>query len=93
METKSQKVYTVSEIAELLVTVTGETCACNINGNDEWLPFVCKYCKDETLECPEPKEENACWKEYLNHLDKLSEYNEIGSDNFMKKYFDSNIVY
>ena len=85
---KSNESMTFDEIAELLATITGDDCACNINGNDEWLSFVCKYCKDETLECPEPKEKYGCWKEFLRNLNKLYEYNELGLDEYMKKYLE-----
>lgn len=34
--------YTVHEVAEILAEAFGDTCACNINGNDEWLPEKCE---------------------------------------------------
>ena len=53
--------YTLEEVAELLANLFGE-CACDVNGNDEWLPLACKYADTE---CPRPKEENGCWMQFL----------------------------
>lgn len=59
-------VVEVDKVAELLcVSFGGDTCACNFNGNDEWLWEKCKY--DET-ECPTPKDELGCWKEYVKAM-------------------------
>ena len=49
------------EVAEMLSGLFGE-CACNVNGNDEWLPEACKYADTE---CPRPKEKNGCWMQFL----------------------------
>lgn len=62
---KEEKVYTQREIAELLAEAVGDDCACNVNGNDEWLPFVCE-CTDK---CPSPGGAE-CWVQYLKHLEK-----------------------
>lgn len=70
-------VMTETEVAQILTDAFGGSCACNINGNDEWLPFVCKYCEGETPECPEPKETNGCWLEYLRHLNRRDELLQI----------------
>ena len=35
----SKKYYIAHEVAELLAEVIGDRCACNVNGNDEWLPM------------------------------------------------------
>ena len=56
--------YSLEEVAQLLCDMHGDDCACNYNGNDEWLPFVCDHCD----ECPIPAEHLACWKQYLIHL-------------------------
>lgn len=56
--------YSLEEVAQLLCDMYGDDCACNYNGNDEWLPFVCDHCD----ECPIPAEHLACWKQYLIHL-------------------------
>ena len=39
----SKKYYIAHEVAELLAEVIGDRCACNVNGNDEWLPMVCDF--------------------------------------------------
>lgn len=56
--------YTEDEVAEILEEQYYDACACNYNSNDEWLPFVCQY---TNTECPNPKEKNGCWKEWLRH--------------------------
>ena len=38
----SKKYYIAHEVAELLAEVIGDRCACNVNGNDEWLPYLCE---------------------------------------------------
>ena len=57
--------YTEHTVAVLLAETIGDDCACNINSNDEWLPFCCDY-RDDTNICP-----NApgvtCWEQYLKH--------------------------
>lgn len=59
-------VVEVDKVAELLcVSFGSDTCACNFNGNDEWLWEKCKY--NET-ECPTPKDELGCWKEYVKAM-------------------------
>lgn len=58
-----EKKYTSDEVAQILCEELGDECACNFNGNDEWLPFVCSGIDD----CPEPKEKLFCWKEFLKH--------------------------
>lgn len=52
---------TLEEVAEMLSDMLGE-CACDVNGNDEWLPQACKYADTE---CPDPKERNGCWMQFL----------------------------
>ena len=58
--------YTLEDVAQILRDMYDDDCACNYNGNDEWLPYVCDYCK----ECPNPTEHLGCWKQYLKHLHK-----------------------
>ena len=49
-------------VACLLAELFGDTCACNYNGIDEWLPGKC-----ELLDlCPNPVGV-ACWEQYLKH--------------------------
>ena len=49
------------DIAQMMSNLFGE-CACDVNGNEEWLPQVCKYADTE---CPQPKEKNGCWMQFL----------------------------
>jgi hypothetical protein len=56
----------VDKVAKLLLlSFGGDTCACNFNGNDEWLWEKCKYSETE---CPYPPDELGCWKEYIKHM-------------------------
>ena len=54
--------YTLEEVAEILRDMFGDECACNYNDIDEWLPMACKYAEND---CPNPKEKNGCWKQFL----------------------------
>lgn len=58
-------VVEVDKVAEMLRLMLNDDCACNYNGNDEWLPLKCKYASDE---CPMPKERLGCWKEFVKHF-------------------------
>lgn len=60
------------QIACLLTDLFGDTCACNYNGIDEWLPMVCDF-KDTC--CPKPVGV-ACWEQFLKHYQ--SRYTECG---------------
>lgn len=52
--------YTAHDVALILAEAVGDDCACNVNGNDEWLPEKC-----ELLDaCPDPLGV-ACWEQYL----------------------------
>lgn len=62
---ESKTTYTRHEVAEILADVFGDPCACNLNGNDEWLPDHCEMGDA----CPSPAGV-ACWEQYLKHLDK-----------------------
>lgn len=55
--------WTTHEVACLLAEVIGDNCACNVNGNDEWLPFVCEFA--ETT-CPDVVGV-TCWEQWLVH--------------------------
>ena len=79
---KTEKTFTVDEVAKILFDALGDDCACNFNGIDEWLPCVCKY-KEHcvTGDC-------NCWKEYLLNLDKKDEFERLGFDIFWEKYGD-----
>lgn len=54
-------VMTYEEVAQMLSNIFDE-CACDVNGNDEWLPQSCKYAETD---CPSPKEKNGCWMQFL----------------------------
>ena len=54
--------YTAHEVAVIIADLFGDDCACNFNGNDEWLPLKC-----ELLDaCPNPCGV-ACWEQYLKY--------------------------
>lgn len=55
-----QRLYTAHEVAEILADAFGDTCACNFNGNDEWLPEKCELLSA----CPHPVGV-ACWEQYI----------------------------
>ena len=54
---------TLEAVAEILAEQFGDECACNVNGNDEWLPMVCHYGDV----CPDPPERLGCWMELLRN--------------------------
>lgn len=54
--------WTTEQVAEMLANLFGDECACNWNGNDEWLPMACKYADTQ---CPDPKEKHGCWMQFL----------------------------
>lgn len=58
-----QELFTLDQAAELLYEAFGDSCPCNFNGNDEWLPSVCRFCKNS--ECPDPPDKLDCWREYI----------------------------
>jgi hypothetical protein len=49
-------------VACLLAELFDDTCACNYNGIDEWLPIKCELLES----CPNPVGV-ACWEQYLKH--------------------------
>ena len=49
-------------IACLLAELFDDTCACNYNGIDEWLPSKCELLDS----CPNPAGV-ACWEQFLKH--------------------------
>ncbi len=61
--TPPNEAMTLEMVAEILAEQFGDECACNFNGNDEWLPEVCQY--ENT--CPNPPERLGCWMELLRH--------------------------
>lgn len=78
-----EKIFSVDEVAHILLDAFGDDCACNFNGIDEWLPCVCKH-KEHCLF----DDSCSCWKEYLLNLDKKKEYEELGFDKFWEKHGD-----
>ena len=63
-----RKLYTAHEVACILAEAFGDDCACNFNGNDEWLPEKCEVIDS----CPEPVGV-ACWEQYLKYKDRKEE--------------------
>ena len=49
-------------VACLLAELFDDTCACNYNGIDEWLPSKCELLDS----CPNPAGV-ACWEQFLKH--------------------------
>ena len=49
-------------VASLLAELFDDTCACNYNDIDEWLPGKCELLDS----CPNPVGV-ACWEQYLKH--------------------------
>ena len=49
-------------VACLLAELFEDTCACNYNGIDEWLPQKCEV----NDSCPNPGGV-ACWEQFLTH--------------------------
>ena len=62
------KAYTAHEVAEIIADLFGDTCACNFNRIDEWLPEHC-----ELLDaCPDTCGV-ACWEQYLKFRERKTE--------------------
>ena len=67
--------FSLDQVATILLNTFNDTCACNYNCNDEWLPYVCDFQE----ECPNPPNDSlACWKQFLKHYQKR---NQILEDN------------
>jgi hypothetical protein len=49
-------------VACMLAELFDDTCACNYNGIDEWLPEKCEVIDS----CPNPAGV-ACWEQFLKH--------------------------
>lgn len=56
---------TLKNVVEILADQLGE-CACDVNGNDEWLSPLCQY-RDT---CPNPPERLGCWMEFLRNRNR-----------------------
>lgn len=62
MDANTVDAYTAHEVAEIIADLFGDTCACNFNRIDEWLPEKC-----ELLDaCPDTVGV-ACWEQYLKY--------------------------
>lgn len=62
-QVKKKNKYSAHDVALILSDAFGDSCACNFNGNDEWLPEKC-----ELLDvCPDVVGV-ACWEQYLKWL-------------------------
>ena len=62
-ESMPNEPLTLETVAEILAEQFGDVCACNVNGNDEWLPMMCHYGDV----CPDPPEHLGCWMELLRN--------------------------
>ena len=60
--------YTAHEVAVIIADLFGDDCACNFNGIDEWLPYLCEL----QYACPHPCGV-ACWAQYLKYKDRKEE--------------------
>ena len=63
LELLEQKRWNNHQVACLLADMFGDTCACNYNSIDKWLPELCDF-KDTC--CPNPVGV-ACWEQFLKH--------------------------
>lgn len=76
------KLFTETQVAKLLISLTQCESACDVNGVDEWLPKKCKYAKTT---CPFPEEKYGCWREYIRNS-IISNRIELDYDLIAKKY-------
>ena len=75
---KEQELFTLDQVAGLLYAAFGDSCPCNFNGNDEWLPMVCRFC--ESGDCPDPADKLDCWREYIRQQDKRTKEDKNESE-------------
>ena len=59
-QVKKKNKYSAHDVALILSDAFGDSCACNFNGNDEWLPEKCELLDT----CPDVNGV-ACWEQYL----------------------------
>lgn len=52
--------FNTHQVACMLADIFKDNCACNYNGNDEWLPGVCEVIES----CPDPIGV-ACWEQFV----------------------------
>ena len=60
---KKKNKYSAHDVALILSDAFGDSCACNFNGDDEWLPEKCELLDT----CPDVVGV-ACWEQYLKWL-------------------------
>lgn len=63
IEPEDKKTWNNHDVACLLAEIFNDPCACNYNGNDEWLPQKCDFADKE---CPNVVGV-ACWEQFLKH--------------------------
>ena len=59
-QVKKKNKYSAHDVALILSDAFRDSCACNFNGNDEWLPEKCELLDT----CPDVVGV-ACWEQYL----------------------------
>lgn len=67
----AQPEWDIHTVACLLAELFDDTCACNYNGIDEWLPEKCELLDS----CPSPGGV-ACWEQFLKHKAEEGEAHE-----------------
>lgn len=59
----------VDTVCEMMEFLFDDSCPCNYNSIDEWLPYVCEHQE----ECPKPTDKYGCWKQFIRHFGKRRE--------------------
>lgn len=67
------RTYTIDEVAQILYDIFNDSCACNYNRNDEWLPDVCDNRDDCMFSEKCTKDNLYCWKQFLKHYDERNQ--------------------
>ena len=70
------EVYDLDDVAQILYDTFGDRCACNYNGNDEWLWEYCELVE----ECPHPADKLGCWRQYVKHYKRREGYERTLSE-------------
>jgi hypothetical protein len=73
--TAESNMYSATQVAEIMADLFGDSCACNFNGIDEWLP---EHCEFSDTHCPDPGGV-SCWEQYLKFRDKAKAKGECGN--------------
>lgn len=69
------KTFNTHEVAEILADLFGDSCACNFNGIDEWLPEKCELLDS----CPNTVGV-ACWEQYLKFREEKPVSDDVWED-------------